>query len=119
MKLNFITIMVRDMAKSLIFYGELAGLKIVNHMDMEKGKIVFVANSREETMLELIEFKDQEKVQAKGMVMSYLVKEPLEEIREKAIKLGYLPSAIIEQGQKPKHFTVEDPDGIAVEFMEQ
>ena len=118
MKLNFITIMVRSMEKSLTFYQELVGLQEVRHMSLEQGEIVFLANGKEETKLELIEFKDREKVQVKGMVMSYLAKEPLEMLREKAIMLGGSPSDIIKQGPKPRHFTVEDPDGITVEFTE-
>lgn len=117
MRLNFITIMVRNMEKSLIFYQELVGLQVINRMSLEKGKIVFLANSKEETMLELIEFKGEEKVRTEGLVMSYSAEEPLEDIREKALELGYSPSDIVEQGMKPKHFTVEDPDGIAVEFI--
>lgn len=119
MRLNFITIMVRNMEKSLIFYQELVGLRVMNHMSMERGQIIFLANGEEETMLELIEFKNVEKARTKGIVMSYLAEEPLEDIRKKALELGYLPSDIVEQGTKPKHFTVEDPDGIAVEFTER
>ena len=118
MKLNFITIMVRSIEKSLIFYQKLVGLQTVNHMEMEKGKIVFLGNGKEGTMIELIEFKDGEKVQVHGMVMSYLAGEPLERIRERAIRLGYSPSDIAKEEPKPKHFTVKDPDGIVVEFTE-
>ena len=53
-----------------------------------------------------------------GMVMSYLAGEPLERIRERAIRLGYSPSDIAKEEPKPKHFTVKDPDGIVVEFTE-
>ena len=116
MKLNYITIMVRNIKKSLAFYQELADLKAVNSISLEDGEIVFLANVKGETMIELIEFKDAEKVSTKGMVMSFLVENNLEKLREKASSLGYRPSEIIELGQKPKHFTVEDPDGIVVEF---
>ncbi|MEG0249350.1 MAG: VOC family protein [Peptostreptococcus sp.] len=116
MKLNYITIMVRDIKKSLAFYQELADLKAVNSISLEDGEIVFLANVKGETMIELIEFKDAEKVSTKGMVMSFLVENDFEKLREKALSLGYTPSEIIDIGQKPKHFTVEDPDGIVVEF---
>ena len=116
MKLNYITIMVRNIKKSLAFYQELADLKAVNSISLEDGEIVFLANSKGETMIELIEFKDAEKVSTKGMVISFLVENNLEKLREKASSLGYRPSEMIELGQKPKHFTVEDPDGIVVEI---
>lgn len=116
MKLSYITIMVRDIEKSIIFYEELAGLQIVRRFNPGQGEIVFLANAEGETMLELIEFKDVEKVAVKGMVMSYQVEDELEKVREKAIILGYNPTEIINFNPKPMHFKVSDPDGITVEF---
>ncbi|MFQ9924049.1 MAG: VOC family protein [Beduini sp.] len=116
MKLNYLTIMVRDIEKSVAFYQELAELKVIREMNPGAGKIVFLANQEGQTMLELIQFDHADKVLIKGMVMSFEVKENLEEIREKAIVKGYSPSEIIEKGPKPKHFRVQDPDGIIVEF---
>lgn len=116
MKLNFITFMVRDIKKSVSFYQDLAGLQVMNRMSPGSGEIVFLANEKGETMLELIEFDGVEKVVTKGMVMSFSAKGELEELREKASALGYSPSEIIAREPKPKHFTVADPDGIIVEF---
>lgn len=116
MKLNFITFMVRDIEKSITFYQELVGLQVVNRMNTEAGEIVFLANEKGATMLELIEFEGVEKVATKGMVMSFSADKELEELREKAIALGYSPSEIFTEGPKPKHFTVIDPDGIVIEF---
>lgn len=108
--------MVRDVEKSVLFYQEIAGLEVVNRMNPGPGEIVFLANEKGETMLELIEFEGTEKVATKGMVMSFSAEGNLEELREKAVKLGYTPSEIVTGGPKPTHFTVEDPDGIIVEF---
>ncbi len=116
MKLNFITMMVRDTKKAVAFYQELAGLQVVNHLCIEAGEIIFLANEKGETMLELIQFEHAEKVLAKGLVLSFSAADELEQLREKAVALGYLPSNIIAGGPKPKHFTVADPDGIIVEF---
>lgn len=55
MKLNFITFMVRDIKKSVAFYQELAGLQVINRISPEAGEIVFLANEKGETMLDLIE----------------------------------------------------------------
>lgn len=116
MKLSYITIMVRDLEQSLRFYQELADLRIIRQMEPPMGKIVFLANKEGETMLELIEFKDSEKVETKAMVMSYAAETELEALREKAVSLGYEPSEIVDQAPKPRHFTVADPDRITVEF---
>lgn len=119
MKLNYITIMVRNLEKSLEFYKELALLNVVNQIELPIGKINFLSDGKDSTMLELIEFKNDEKVETKGMVMSFLVTEALENVHSKAVKLGYHPSDIINQDPKPKHFIVKDPDGIIIEFSER
>ncbi len=116
MKLNYLTFMVRNIKKSVSFYQDLAELKIVNRINADAGEIVFLANEKGETMVELIEFEGVEKVATKGMVMSFTAEGDLDALREKAIKLGYSPSEIILMEPKPKHFTVADPDGIIVEF---
>lgn len=116
MKLYYITIMVKDLEKSLAFYEELVGLKVIRQINAGMGKIAFLANSQGETMIELIEFEGIETVQTKGLIMSYLLENDLEALREKAVELGYSPSSIFDDGKKPKHFKVKDPDGISVEF---
>ena len=94
MKLNYITVMVRNMEKSLDFYEKLVGLKVMNKMEMAAGRIAFLSNGEGETMLEIIEFADSKKVETRGMVMSYAAGESLEEIRARAEELGYSPSAM-------------------------
>ena len=116
MKFGFITIMVRDLEKSVLFYEKLAGLKVLNRFNPGLGEIVFMANGEGETMLELISFENVPKVEVKSMVFSFTADEELEVIRQRAIDLGYEPTEIIEMGPKPKHFKVNDPDGITVEF---
>lgn len=116
MKLNYMTIMVRDLEKSLMFYQELAGLKVVRRFNPGAGEIAFLSNGEGETMLELIQFDHAEKVEVKGMVLSFLATEDLTALREKAVKLGYAPTEILSSGPKPDHFKVLDPDGIVTEF---
>lgn len=116
MKLDYITIMVRDIKASIRFYEELIGLRIVREMHPGNGKIVFMANEKDDTMLELIQFEDVETLSVQGMVMSYTSDIPLEALRKKACELGYSPTKIIDQGPKPKYFRVCDPDGVFIEF---
>lgn len=116
MKLNYLTFMIQDIEKSIAFYQELAGLRILKRFNPGKGEIAFLGNTEGETMLELIQFDDVEKVQIKGMVMSFICAGDLSELQIKAKNLGYNPSPLISEGKKPTHFTVLDPDGILVEF---
>ena len=117
MKLNYITMMVRDLDQALTFYQDLVGLHILKRFNPGPGEIACLANAATETKLELIQFDQVPKVATQGLVMSYLVTgTTLETLRKKAQDMGYQPSEIIDQAPKPAHFTVADPDGVTVEF---
>lgn len=116
MRLNYITLMVRDLERSLAFYQELAGLHVVRRLTPGPGEIAFLANGEGETMLELVHFDHAEPVSAKGLVISFQAEGDLAALRETALRLGHRPSEIVAQGPKPAHFTLPDPDGIVVEF---
>lgn len=116
MKLNYITFMVRDIEKTIAFYQNLAGLKIVRRFNPGIGEIVFMANSENETNLEFIHIENTPKVQTSGMIVSFQTDDNLQELREKGIAMGYKPSGIVNLPPKPAHFTLADPDDIEVEF---
>lgn len=78
MKLNYITIMVRDINKSMDLYCGLLSLKIIKELNLPQGRIVFIADQEGDTMLELIQFEQSEKVAVSGMVMSFLAKNLLQ-----------------------------------------
>lgn len=117
-KLNYITIMVRNLEKSLDFYEKLISLKPLREMDHPQGKIVFLANQQGETMLELIQFDKAEKVTARGMVIGFVADRSLAALKEQAQVMGYQPSEIVSQPPKPAFFTMTDPDGLIVEIAE-
>lgn len=115
MKLNFITIMLEDIKKSIKFYEEILGLKVVRSIELDNGHIKFLSNAENETMIELIEMKNSKSVRVEGMIMSFK-SEDLLEVREKAISLEYKVSEIKTFGDKPEHFIVEDPNGLKIEI---
>lgn len=116
MKLNYITFMVRDIEKTISFYQDFAGLKILRRFNPGPGEIVFMADDLGGTSLEFIQFDHSEKVKTAGMTMSFLVASDLEGLRERLEKAGYQPSGIVDHPPKPAHFVVADPDGVPVEF---
>ena len=118
MKVNYITIMVRDIEKSLNFYCSLISLKPIKELNPPQGKIVFLADRQGDTMLELIQFEQTEKVTSTGMVFSFIADKPLTELKEQAQAMGYLTSDILSEPPKPAHFTVSDPDGLIIEISE-
>ena len=95
MKLGYITVMVRDLERSLTFYQELAQLQVMRRFRPGPGA---------------------EHVCTRGLVVSFAAEGSLEGLRQKAAELGYEPSEIVDHPPKPRHFIVSDPDGITVEF---
>ena len=116
MKFNYMTIFVRDLERSCAFYEQLAQLRVLRRITPPGGQIAFLCNAPGETMLELVAFPQGEKVEAKGLTISFQTGENLENLRRRAEELGYAPSQILSHPPKPDHFTVADPDGVAVEF---
>ena len=116
MKLDFITITVRNLEDSLKFYTELCDLKEVRRITPPGGEIVFLANEEGETMFELASFEGAQYVETRSLTFSFH-SENLDKTHQKASDLGYSPSEIICRPPKPEHFHVEDPDGITVEFI--
>lgn len=116
MRIQYLTFMVRNLDKTIEFYHEIAGLKVIRRFNPGAGAIVFMGNSEDEKLLEFIEFDNVPKVETKGMDISFSAGENLIPLREKAIALGYKTGEIISHPPKPDFFRVYDPDGIAVEF---
>lgn len=108
--------MVRDLEKSVDFYTKIAKLQVQANLKLPMGKIVFLANEEGETRLELVDFKGVEKVETKGLVLSFHVEGSLEEFYSTVVNAGYTPSDIFDMAPKPKHFKLKDPDGIIIEF---
>ena len=115
MKLNYITILVRDLDKSLKFYTELTELQVIRKINPPVGEIVFLANDDGETMLELAKIEGVDAVETKSLALSFLC-DDLEKTHSKSIELGYKPSEIFNNPPKPKYFNLPDPDGIMIEF---
>ncbi len=116
MKLKFITLMVRDLEKSIAFYQNLTGLRVLKRMNPGMGDVAFLANTDGEAMLELIQYDSAEKVSVKGLTLRFQTPGNLEDCHAAAAAMGYVPSDITTGGPKPKHFVVLDPDGILVEI---
>ena len=80
MKLNYITMLVRDIEKSIDFYQRAVEMHVVRRFHPEIGRIVFMSDAEESITLEFIQpEKNIETVETKGIVMSYSAKGRLEE----------------------------------------
>ena len=119
MKLNYITMLVRDIEKSIDFYQRAVEMHVARRFHPEIGRIVFMSDAEESITLEFIQpEKNIETVETKGIVMSYSAKGRLEEKHGQLAEMGLSPSDISDTPPKPRHFTVADPDGMRIEFTE-
>lgn len=116
MKLNTITVMVRDMDKTIAFYRELAGLKIVRRLRPGQSDIALMADAEGDTALEFIFNAEAEKAAARGLTLVFQARGTLEALHGKALAMGYSPSGIVSQPPGPPRFWLSDPDGVRVEF---
>ncbi len=116
MKLNAITIMVRDMDETLSFYRELAGLKVIQRFNPGDSDVALVADAEGATALEFVFNAESEKAMARGLTLSFQARGSLEALREKAVAMGYSPTEILSRPPKPLYFRLSDPDGVRVEF---
>ena len=119
MKLNTITVMVRDIDKSIAFYRELAGLKILRRYSpgaSDPSDIAFMADADGDTALEFIQDAEAEKVVARNLTLCFTARGALGDLRDKAVAMGYSPTDIVSRPPKPLSFSLSDPDGIRVEF---
>lgn len=116
MKLKHITFLVPDIEESTKFYTQLVGLSVQFTIRPPVGEIVFLANQKGETMIELIQFKNGPIFTGEGMVIAFVYEGSLSTLHEKAIELGYQPGPIHDKGPMPTNFRITDPAGIVVEF---
>ena len=116
MKLNTITITIRDMETTIAFYRGLANMNVLRRFDPGTGEIALLAAEEGGAVLEFVQSTETEPVRATGLTLSFRTRSALEPIREKAIAMGYAPTAIISQPTRPACFTVSDPNGLRVEF---
>lgn len=116
MKIEFITFMVSDLNKTVAFYQEFAGLGVTRRFNAGPFEIAFMADSPDGTALEFVFSETAPKIQSAGMTIDFLAKSDLESLRERLLNAGYGPTEIVDSPPKPAHFSVEDPNGINVEF---
>ena len=116
MHINYITMQVTDLEKSLAFYKDVLGLKEQRRFPTNGGEICFVADAAGETQLELIQMEGREKVQVRSLIMHFDATLPVEQERQRVLDLGYAPTELLQHGSKPVYFTVDDPDGFTVEI---
>ena len=117
MKFHHISLRVKNFEKSLKFYTELAGLKILKQFSAGDGFVAYLYDSEGDTEIELIALPEGQTFEGKGMFLCFGT-DKLEEVYEKAVSFGANPSDIRHPEPDAKYFYVYDPDGVSVQFRE-
>lgn len=109
---------VRDIEKSLAFYRDFVGLKVLNRLKSGEWEVVFLADKEGATQIELIHIQEGVKVEAKGLTICFQT-EDVDAQHKKAQEEGLNPSDIRNPDPLNKYFYVYDPDGLSIEFKQK
>jgi len=115
MHIKHVTIMVRNIEKSIEFYETMTGLTISRRFTAGPAELAFLTNGSGETEIELVCRPEGQKFEGKGMFICFET-DKLDEMHELAQNKGLNPSAIQNPGDDTRYFYVYDPDGVSVQL---
>lgn len=119
LKMNWITLRVRDLDTSIAFYHEILGLPIQRRFE-SRGKQIAMLGSDSQPKIELIQAPgDEPTVQPKnGVSVGFEVEsleDAMEELRRKGVPIARGP---ITPNPRLSFFYVLDPDGFEVQLAQ-
>lgn len=117
MKMVHVTIHTADIEGSIGFYRETAGLEVVRDLRPSGKPIVFMAEDKGDTAVELIE--DPARPYSGSGISAGFSTEDVEAKRKELIAAGCEPTEIISPGPGTRFFFVTDPNGFTVQFIEE
>lgn len=118
-------IRVLDDARSIDFYSKAFGLEVVDTLDFEKFRLVYMSNSETCFELELTLNKGHTEPYERGNGYGHLAVsvEDLEADHDRLTKLGMAPRNIVDFAPDGKRiarfFFIADPDGYEIEVIER
>ena len=115
MHIKHVTLMVKDLEKSLEFYETITELTISRRSKAGPGEIAFLTNGSGETEIELVCMPQGQKFEGKGMFICFET-DKLDALHKLVQERGLNPSAIQNPGDDTRYFYVYDPDGVSVQF---
>lgn len=87
-------------------------------MSPQGQKIVFLANAKGDTEIEIIDNPDAAQVDCKALSIGFDAKDP-DELREQLIQEGFSPTPFISPAPVVSFFYVNDPARLAVQFLRE
>lgn len=115
MHIKHITLMVRDLEKSIEFYETITELKISRRFEAGPAELAFLTNGNGETEIELVCRPQGQKFEGKGMFICFET-DKLDEMHQLAQAKDLNPSAIQNPDDDTRYFYVYDPDGVSIQL---
>jgi lactoylglutathione lyase len=115
MKIKHITLRVKDLEQSILFYQTMAELAVVRRLSAGPAELAFLSNGEGETELELLHVPQGQTFEGKGMFICFSA-DNLDDKHQLAVSMGLNPSPIQEPGDQTRYFYVYDPDGVSVQL---
>jgi lactoylglutathione lyase len=112
-----LTLRVRDIEKSIKFYEEFVGLKILRQEKTDQWEIAFLADKEGATQIELVSIPTGDMVETKGLTICFQT-DDLDEVHKRAQEQNLNPSDIRIPDSTMRYFYVYDPDRVSIEFKE-
>lgn len=115
MKMVHVTIYTACLEDSIKFYEDIAGLKIQVDLRQFGGNIVFLAENKGDTQVELID-EPEKAYRGAGISMGFHVDDVAAK-RKEILAKGLHPTPIITPNPEVQFFFLEDPNGLTVQFI--
>ena len=116
MFMKHVTIHTARFEEEISFYIEEAGLHTVREIHRPERDIVFLANEKGQTEVEII--RDDEALCSGAVYISIgFETENVDKKREELLAKGFCPTPAVEGGGGARFFFVEDPAGVRVQFI--
>ena len=117
MKLNWVTLKVKDLDKSLYFYTELLGIDIASKFGTPNHQIVMMGEP-DKTMIELIFDPDSKDIISGNGVSIGLEFSDVDKLISILKGNGYTISGPVSPNPQMRFFFVNDPDGYTIQLIE-
>ena len=115
MKVPHVTLHVRDIEKSIAFYKAVAQIDIQLDLRQFESPIVFLADDKESTKIELIH-DPEHAFQGSGISVGFTA-ESAEAEMDRIKALGFETTGMISPNPNTHFFYVTDPDGFKVQII--
>ncbi len=116
MKMLHVTIQTNKFDEEVNFYQDVAGLQIVNDLRSSGRNLIFLADEKGDTEIEIIENPDAEESGNPNISIGFQTDDVLAKHQELTEK-GMNVTPMISPMPQVQFFFVKDPAGVSVQFM--